>query len=280
MIMSAAREHPLIAMDTWFAMAGECDIETRCKKLVAAGIDGLLPSLSSAEALQELPRTLAACRQNGLQVPGVFAIYDAGLPPEAEGNRLVFELIARMEDCPVVQLAIQMSGGQFAASDPAGDDAACRAIEGLLAAAEKFNRTIALYPHIWFWMERHSDAMRLRDRIAHPRLKLVFCAMHWFEVDGENLGEQLKTMAPHLVSANLSGHTKLPAGTQGLPVTIEPIYSGELNCAEVYAQLFASGYRGHIAIQGYSITGDIFEKLRKSKQAFLEMRDSLPARSP
>lgn len=266
-----AMKRPLIAMDTWFTThLGTYTIEAQCEMLADLEFDGLLPSLQGPAVLEALPRLFAEARRNRLSVPGYYAIYDISAPADSEENRLVFQLIERMEDCPVLELALHCKDKSFAASDAAGDDAAIRALDGLLNAADRHNKQIALYSHIWFWMERHRDALRLVRKLENPRLKGAFSALHWFAVDGADFHEQLSDLAPHLISVNTCGCRKLNV-SEGLPVTIEPVDEGAFDQFGLLSALNAIGYAGPIGLQGYSVGGDIYGKLRRSLTAFREI---------
>ena len=266
-----AMKRPLIAMDTWFTThLGTYTIEAQCEMLAELEFDGLLPSLQGPAVLEALPRLFAEARKNRLSVPGFYAIYDISAPADSVENRLVLELIERMEDCPVLELALHCKDKSFAASDAAGDDAAIRALDGLLNAADRHNKQIALYAHIWFWMERHRDAVRLIEKMMHPRLKCAFSALHWFAVDGADFPDLLSTMAPYLISVNTCGSRQLGI-KEGLPVSIETLDEGAFDQFGLILALNTIGYSGPVALQGYSIGGDLHGKLRRSLAAFREI---------
>ena len=262
----------LFAMDTWFVNStGYYPLETRASMLRELGYDGMyfvcgLSPEHNEREMEEFERLASVSAEHRLEVAAVFCPYDISLPPEAPGNARVLHVAENSAHCKTLDLAITSFGAKWAPGDSSRDDSAERALRPLLELAEKHDFVIALYPHIYFWLEKARDALRLCQRIQHPRLKLNFCGMHWFSVDTHSLFPLLDQLQPHLHSVNLNGARK--PNPAGLPCTIEPLGEGEMDNFAVLWKLHQLGFDGWFGLQGYSVGGDIYAKLSASLQTF------------
>jgi hypothetical protein len=63
------------------------------------------------------------------------------------------------------------------------------------------------------------------------------------------------------------------------PATIELIDQGELDLFVVLCTLHQVGYRGAIGLQGFGIGGDVYSKLRHSRQVFRDLHHRVALRS-
>lgn len=264
----------LVAMDTSFYHSlGAYDFDARCEMLVELGYDATYLSAWSEPAWADVSRLATVHDRYGLDVAAVYATLDIAHAGERENQRIV-KLLETMAGCSHLELSVRSSDELIAKSDPGGDKAASAWLERMLTIAADREITISLYPHVNFWMERMADGVRLCRRMDHPRLRLVFPAYHWYVVDGTGLSEQLAEATPFLASANLCGSRRFNNGS-GLPATIEPLDEGELDIFAVLGALRATGYDGMIGIQGYSVGGDVYGKLKRSLTAFRDMERRL-----
>ncbi len=267
----------LFAMDTSFYHSlGAYDFDARCEMLRELGYDATYLTLWSEAAWADVRRLATVRERYGLDVAAVYVTLDIAGHPEDESNRRIVDLLATMEGCCTVEVAVRSSDPGLAKSNPAGDEAAMRWLAELLAVAERRGITLALYPHFSFWLERIEDAVRLCRTVDHPRLRMVFPGYHWYVVEGSNLSQRIEEVAPFLVSANLCGSRRFQNGS-GLPATIEPLDEGELDNFAVLSLLKGARYEGPIGIQGYSVGGDVYTKLRRSLGTFRDMERRLTA---
>ncbi len=157
-----------------------------------------------------------------------------------------------------------------------------RPIEPCLKIAERRGLTLSLYPHLNHWLERVDDAARLCRKLDHPNLRTVFCGFHWYAVDGRDLRSRLTEASPYLGHANLSGcDPGLPGGP---PRRIVPLDAGELDNFIVLAELARAGLGSGdapawLGVQGWSVAGDVYAKLRRSKTS-LDDKIARLARKP
>ena len=261
----------LYAMDTSFYHSlGAYDFDARCEMLRELGYDATYLTLWSDEAWADVSRLATVRERFGLEVAAIYATLDIATGWEDEGNRRIRQLVETLDGCDTIELSVRSSDPALATSDPSGDEAMIAVLRDLLEVAERRGKTIALYPHLRFWLERVDDAVRLCRLVDHTRLRMVFTAYHWYAADGKNLSGAVEAAAPYLVLANLCGSRRFDNGS-GLPATIEPLDEGELDCFAVLGVLREHGYDGPIGIQGYSVGGDVYTKLKRSVATFRDM---------
>jgi sugar phosphate isomerase/epimerase len=212
----------IYAMDTsFYTSLGAYDFEARCEMLKELGYDATYLTLWSDDAWADVPRLATVRERHGLEVTAVYVTLDIANEPDDPANRRILELVDTIEGCRTIELSVRSSDPELPLSDPRGDEAARRWLSVLLERAERRGTTIALYPHIRFWMERMEDAVRLCRAVDHPLLRMVFPTYHWYAADGKGLAERVAEAAPYLVLANVCGSRRYDNGS-GLPATIEP----------------------------------------------------------
>jgi sugar phosphate isomerase/epimerase len=263
------------AMDTsFYTSLGSYDFDVRCEMLKELGYDATYLTAWSEVAWNDVPKLKDVRKKHGLEVTSVYTVYDLSKGKDEENNGRIGRLIQTIEGCQNIQIAVTESKGQFQKSDPSGDDTAQAALQPLLEQAKKRGIQLLLYPHINTWLERIEDAVRVCRKLEHPNLGVVFCSYHWFAVDGENLSAHLAEASPFLRDVNLCGSRRIkdPSGTR---YTLEPLDDGELDNFAVLGALESIKYRGMIGVQGYSVAGDVYVKLRRSIAAYKDMRQRL-----
>ncbi len=270
------------AMDTSFYHSlGVYEFDARCEMLCELGYDATYLTLwregpSHEAALRDVPRLAEVRARHGLDVAAVYVTVDIAGAGDDPGNRLIADLVRTLEGCTTVEISMRSGDPTLAVSDPAGDARARRFLEELLRLAEPRGITLALYPHIRFWLERIEDAVRLCRAIDHPLLCTIFCGYHWYALGGP-LPEQLAGAAPYLHAANLCGSRRVQGSWHGLPATIEPLDDGELDNFAVLGMLQHVGFGGRIGVQGFAAGGDVYHKLRRSLAALRDMERRLAA---
>lgn len=266
---------PFFAMDTCFYTSlGAYEFDARCEMLAELGYEGTYLTVWSEAAWKDVPKLGAVKKRFGLDVVATY--FTLELTPEGPVNLdEATRLLESLEGCPRFELAIRYAEGGPGVSDKTGDDAAVRALEHLLPIAERRDITVALYPHWLFWMERLEDAVRLCQRINHPRLRAVFCGFHWAVVDGVLDGDRLAAAGPWLSHANVCGIG--PGTNSGLPKSILPLDKGDIDNFAVLGALRTAGLPADawIGLQGYSVGGDVYANLRRSRDAFVDLQNRL-----
>jgi len=278
--------HSVYARDTsFYNPLGSYDFDARCEMLCDLGYNATYltlwkgPAAWRDHAWADLSRLAMVRERHGLGVAAVYAWLDIAAPDDHRENAKVLRLLETLEGCTTVELTVTCGDPAIGRSDPAGDAAATRWLRRLLPVAERRGIALALYPHINHWLERIEDAARLCAAIDHPLLRAVFYGFHWYAIDGKDLGARLQLAAPYLHLANLCGSRRrgTGGGGAGLPATIEPLDEGELDNFAVLGALRAVGYAGPVGVQGYSVGGDAYAKLRRSLAALRDMQRRLDA---
>ncbi len=268
---------PFYAMDTSFWQSRpHYPFEVRCEILRDLGYDATYLSLRWEEDWQNLAKLAAVKAEYGLDVAGVYVVLELNQTPEDDNFQSIQKMIRELDGCRNVELAIRDSSGHCASSDTAGDDQASRLLEPLLATALENDISISLYHHRNYWLERIEDSLRLIGRIGHPNLRAVFSALHWFGVDGKQLGQRLEAAAPHLTNVNICGCIKPPKGST-LPVGVTTLDAGDLDLFILLGHLRQLNFAGRVGLQGYSVGGDAYANLRRSIEAYRDMNARLEA---
>ena len=261
-------------MDTSFHHPiGSYEFDARCEMLCELGYDATYLTLWNETAWSDVPKLAGVKSKHGLEVAGVYATLDVAGAGDHAGNLRIARLMETLEGCKNVELAMRSSDAKIQKSDASLDETVIRWLDRFLKTAEKRRITNSLYPHVNFWLERIEDAVRLCRKVNHPNLRAVFCGFHWFAVDGEKLPERLKLARPFLNSVNICGSRKVK---DSIP-TLEPLDEGELDNFALIGLLRKLDYKGMVGLQGYSVGGDVYTKLKRSIATFRDMERRLDA---
>ena len=273
----------LFAIDFFFTNSiGSYTFDAQCEILKELGYDAMYLCLMNEAKWNDLPRLATVRDRYGIDVAGVYANVDIAGDDGHEGNRRILRMLETIEGCDSVELGVLSSDKCVKPSDPDADDKALAWLGRFLKVAERRSLSVVLYPHMYFWMERIEDAVRLCRKMDHGCLGVAFCGYHWFVVDGKDLVARLELAAPFLRSVNLCGCTMSAAGRKEaasaldkpvgfLPASVQLIHEGALDNFLILAALKRVGYSGKIGLQGYSIGGDAYGKLKESVEAFRSM---------
>jgi sugar phosphate isomerase/epimerase len=260
----------LFALDTWFYNSlGSYNYEAKCEMLNELGYDGINLTLWSDESWADAPRIATTRKRFGIEVTGVYA--SIANEDDTLGIARLRDLLETLDGCRLVDLAILGSRAARVNSDPTGDAAIIRVLEAMLPLAEKRGITVSLYHHVNAWMERLDDAVRLHRALGHPNLKMTFSSHHWYVTDGRSPEKTIKEVLPNLAAANFCGSRRVPNDT-GTAATIELIDDGEQDNFYLLGLLARYGFDGPIGLQGFSIGGDVYSKLRRSIAAYRDIQ--------
>ncbi len=245
---SAAWTHTPFIMDTWFwnDMASTASAIATVKQSGFAGFalsaDRTVTDYVSAAAQAPLPIV-------GIWTPAPLDGYPAGIVDSIAGTGGL--------------VLLSLNGGGFATSDVAGD---AKALELIGKVADECKQKglpgVALYPHVGFWLERFSDAVRLASKAARGDVGVVFNQYHWMKgpEGGKDLEATLKSAEPFLKVVTING--------SDLQASILPLGQGTYDVKPILQALAKLDFHGSVGLQGYGIGGDIGPKLQSSKQAF------------
>jgi sugar phosphate isomerase/epimerase len=243
----------LAAMDTWFWASPEIQVPDQVDLLKRLGYAGLALSWG----VQHKER-LAACREAGLAVPGIYTVVPIDDPA---GPAWLPDVAAHLKGTGA-RVWLALTSKTHKRSDPAGDEAAAAVTAKL---ADLLNAAglpgIAFYPHVGFWLERVADGVRLAKRAGREDVGVQFNQYHWMAVEGgKGLQATLEAARPHLRGASING--------SGLKPSILPLGEGDYDTFAIVKALDGLGYAGSVASQGYSIKGDVPARLEASKKTW------------
>lgn len=257
----ASWQASLYAMDTWFWRAPDAfTIDQQVALLHELGYAGMALSWGRAHT-----ERLAALRTYGLTTPGCYIVVtlDEGYP--ARLTECV-KLLAGTEGR--VWLALQSN--EYRKGEERGDKIAMDILAQCAAScAEHGVRGIALYPHVGFWMETTRAAARLAEQMSSDEIGLQFNQYHWQVAEGgEDLQETLARVRPFLSGVSING-----SGTE--TPSILPLSEGGYDVEPIVRELYQLGYEGPISHQGYSIEGNLRERLAEAKAVWDRIRNDV-----
>jgi sugar phosphate isomerase/epimerase len=158
-------------------------------------------------------------------------------------------------------LLLALSAGKFPKSSTEADELAVALVSQIADTAHKSGVRIALYPHSDAWLATMDDALRLAQKVNRRNVGVTFNLYHWLKTDrAENLEQTINKVMPCLFIVTINGST--PAGS------IETLDSGTYDVYGLLKLLKQQGYTGPVGLQGYGITGDVQENLKRSMDAW------------
>jgi len=246
-------------MDTWFWQEQSLTIPEQCALLKKIGYGGMALSWGQQHA-----ERLAALKTNGLQTPGCYITVDidGGYPEHLK------QCVALMKGTGG-RVWLALTSKKQKKSDPAGDDAALSIIN---ACADACNEArvpgIALYSHVGMWQEKVSDAIRLCEKAKRPEVGLQFNQFHWMAADGgKDLHKTIESALPHLQGVSINGSMQ--------KASILPLSEGDYDVLPILKTLRELKYAGPVSHQGYSIKGNLPERLAAAKAKWDAMRNAV-----
>jgi sugar phosphate isomerase/epimerase len=248
-------------MDTWFwASDDQIDVATQAALLKKLGYGGMALSWGSKHT-----ERMAALREAGLETPGCYVVVSVD-EPYPDHLKQTVELLN--DTGGLVWLALTST--KHKPSDPAGDDAALAIVNQCADDCKAAGVPgVALYPHVSFWMEKVGDATRLAGKADRPDVGVQFNQFHWMAADGgKELRKTLEEAKPYLKGVSVNG------SSADVP-SILPLGEGDYDVLPILQTLVEIDYRGPVSHQGYSIKGNVPERLAAAKKAW----DDLVARA-
>ncbi|MGA0557972.1 sugar phosphate isomerase/epimerase family protein [Larkinella sp. VNQ87] len=176
---------------------------------------------------------------------------------------------------------------RFKTPSAQGDSSAVAHLRQISAWAEKAGLQVAIYPHIYFYVERVDHALRLVQQIDRPNVGLTFNLCHWLattpKADRTDWKGLLTTLNPHLKMITISGANDVDASpTQpgGLwNDYILPLGTGTFDTYEfVRYAVLDLGFKGPIGVQCYAMKGDKLTNLRNTMAVIQHYKNRLAKR--
>lgn len=233
-------------MDTWFWQEEKLSILDQAALMKKLDYGGLALSWG-----QKHKERLTALQRHDLKTPGCYIVSDVSAG-----------FSSALQDCVEflrgtdAYVWLALTSKHLKKSDPSAD-AAAAVILGQLADACKEAKLpgVALYPHVGFWMEKVSDAVRIADVVGRKEVGVQFNQYHWMTADkGHDLKGTLEAAKKHLKGVTING-------SDSAKPSILPLSEGDYETQKILAALAELKYEGPISHQGYSIKGNLADRL-------------------
>ncbi|HUU17773.1 MAG TPA: family 16 glycoside hydrolase [Sedimentisphaerales bacterium] len=236
------------------------------KELGYAGI-GCTAGEGLGEMLEELDK-------NGLRL---FAVYlganiDTDQPKYGPELKEAIEILKGRN--AILWLFVQSK--KLKPSSQEGDARAVEVIRDIADMAAESEVRVSLYPHTGFWVERVEDAIRVAKKVDRKNVGVTFNLCHWLRTDDEkNMKSLIKSAMPHLFVVSING---ADSGGKDWKQLIQTLDRGSFNIFRFLKVLKKSGYTGPIGLQGYGISGDAYENLKRSMGSWHKLNKKLAAK--
>ncbi|WP_461475425.1 sugar phosphate isomerase/epimerase family protein [Microbacterium sp. HJ5] len=248
-------------MDTaFYGHSATYSFEARAEIAAELGYSYTYLTLWSDAAWNDVARVASS----SLPVRAVWVEVDISLGREHPLRRRVSRLLAELEGCSRVEVALVDRAGS-SAGDPF--DRMLETTEWLVEQASHTDLQVLLYPHVGFPLHDHATAIRLCREFAAPgRLGTTLSLIHWFVAGETNPDILFAGSEAYLGNVNVCGLDNLTAAPPQIP-RIRPVGMGEFDEFAFLASVATTGYTSAIGVQGYAVGGDPYIQLGRSRDA-------------
>lgn len=256
-------ERVFVAMQTATGRGRDgSSIDAQAELARGLGFDGL------AWDLGDLAETRRACETRDGDLVSAYGVLDVGTEGETDLDQRLAPFRAAMQALAggpgMLWLGLRQTG--VGLRDAVGDDAAAQILATLLRDADATGVELALYPHHGFWLETADDALRLCDRLDHPRLGLCFNLCHFLRCsDATDPAPLLARCRPRLLAVTVNGADLAGDDWRTL---IRPLGEGSFDLRGFLAKLDAIGFDGPVGLQAFGINRPPREHLAASMAAW------------
>jgi len=257
-----AGPNPFFAMDTATKDAAHQTAKEQVEMVKELGYPGI--GCTAGKGLSEMADELD---KNGLRLFTVYLGVNIDPDQQKYGPELKETIEVLKGRNAMLWLFVQSK--QHKPSSPAGDERAVEILREVADMAAEANVRVALYPHTGFWVERVEDAVRVAKKVDRKNVGVTFNLCHWLMVDDEkNMKSLIKSAMPHLFVVTING---ADSGGKDWKTLIQTLDRGTFDMRGFLKTLSDSGYTGPIGFQGYGISGDAHDNLKRTMNAWLEL---------
>jgi sugar phosphate isomerase/epimerase len=217
----------------------------------------------------QLSEFLESCDRHGLRLFNIYVALniDAGQPFDSSLEQGLPKLQGHG-----AMLWLSLISQKHQPSAPDGDPEAMQLLGRVAQLAAKSGVKVALYPHASFWLERTDDAVRLAQKASRPEVGVTFNLCHFLRVEKEaDLEAVLERAKPHLFVVSLNGAESGRRGADWKEL-IQTLDRGSFDNLRLLKVLKQIRFTGPIGLQGYGIGGDVEDNLRRSMNAWRQLR--------
>jgi sugar phosphate isomerase/epimerase len=262
--------NPFFAMDTGTIDESHKTAGAQAQMLKDLGYAGIgYWERNPAGGTAGLQEMLAALDSNGLKLFCEYFTIKLDEPNESNPV-LLNESIKFLENKnTVIMLAI--SNSKLPKSSPQGDDQAVEVIREIADTAYRSDIRVALYPHSDAWLATMDDALRVAQKVNRRNVGVTFNLYHWLKTEHSlrDIERTIKKVSPFLFVVTINGSSD--AGS------IETLDRGTFDVYNLLKILNSEGYTGSIGLQGYGLTGDTRDNLKRSIDAWRNFSQRLAA---
>lgn len=256
--LAVAQPNPFFAFDNGTGRDQKVALEVQADMVKRAGYDGL-----GYTGTRRIPELLPILDARGLRlfsiyvaarVDGAEPSFDPGLP----------EAIRQLKGRDVaIWLTVQ---GRVTGAD----DRAASVVRAIADLAAESKLRVVLYPHVNFYVERMSDALRIRRLAGRKNVGVSLNLAHLLAMGDEpQLDAILKEALPHLQLVSINGADPEGDWKKGdWSRLIQTLDRGSYDVGGLLRKLRRLGYRGPVGLQAYQISGDIENNLQRSMGAW------------
>jgi len=262
---AGAREaaFPFYAFDNALNGGDAKTIEDKAKLLADLGYAGVSLHLD----VKQLPAWLEQLDKRKLEL---FAIYCVPFLEEVTNSGLSQAVAMVKGRRTRIELAFRSR--LLKPSDPAGDAKAIAHAKRISDWCGTSGPVASIYPHAGFWTARAEDGLRLAKAVDRKNFGTNFNLVHWKWTGSDKpLAGLLGDLKPHLLTVTING-LQSAAGQKD---RIVPLDQGDFDVEAFMATLKASGYRGPVGLQCWSIQGPSRVHLQASMSKWREIRRKL-----
>ena len=161
---------PFFAFDNGTGRGQHIPMDEQAKMLKELGYAGI-----GYTGTQGVPETLMVPDAQKLKMFSIYvgACVDADKPPYDSGLEKAIEQLKGRDTL----IFLTVMGGKASSADL--DDRAVAIIRQVAEMAEKSGLRVAIYPHVWFYVARVEDAVRLAKKVGRKNVGVIFNFSHF-----------------------------------------------------------------------------------------------------
>jgi sugar phosphate isomerase/epimerase len=238
------------------------------------GYDGL--EINQVERFEAMKAALDRHR-----LPAAFFYVKVDLDQAALDARLPGYLAQLRGSQTIVAPYVVGNPKQYPPSSQAGDTLTVRLLGQLADLSQTAGLQVAIYPHIYFYVERTDHAQRLVRAANRPNLGLAFNLCHWLATTPaparEGLRAHLGELRPHLKLVTICGANNVETTDKNIwNDYILPLGQGSFDTFGLVNYLVNDlGYQAPIGVQCYNLRGDKPELARRTFAVWQQYKKQL-----
>jgi sugar phosphate isomerase/epimerase len=163
-------------------------------------------------------------------------------------------------------------------SSAENDAIAIPIVQEMADKAKTYGLKVALYPHIWFWLESVEDAIRVAAKVNRPNLGMAFNLPHYLATQyyarqdpNKNFRMWAEKARPYLFAVSVNGADfPPPTNDRGKlwDTMIQPLGEGNYDTYHFLKTFWDMDFTGPVGLQCYNIKQAKTVHLKKSMQTW------------